>query len=160
MRIHIIGGPGTGKSFMGRRLSESLGLPLLELDRIHSAQVDVAARDDALQQFVQQPGWIVEGVYHRWVEPSFTRADHILVLQAPLWLRQVRILRRYLWRKLGWEAGKDGDLRALWSFLKWSAAYDADNLGRAMQLLHERGLSYRVCHSFEEIHQAVTTEPP
>ena len=34
MKIHIVGGPGSGKSFLAKKLSRELGIPHYDLDDI------------------------------------------------------------------------------------------------------------------------------
>lgn len=158
MKIHIIGGPVSGKSSIARALAAEFGLPVLELDNIHwdhdahgyGTPAPPEKRDAALADFLKQPAWVVEGVYHRWVGPSFAQADHILVLNPPLWLRQIRIARRSLRRKLGLEPGKKESFQNIRDLLKWSQGFDADNLARALAMLEENQWAYVRCTGLGE----------
>jgi adenylate kinase family enzyme len=86
--IHIIGGPGSGKSYAAKYLSARLGISAHDLDDlfwdraaqtygVRASQVD---RDVGLLEITQQDGWVIEGVYFHWLKPSFERADSIFVL--------------------------------------------------------------------------------
>jgi len=108
-RIHIIGGPGSGKSYIAGIISEKYSIPVLDLDTIfwdnRSSQYGVRAdpedRDKALNSFLDQNSWIVEGVYYAWLGSSFQKADLIVSLGSSVWHRDVRIIKRFLKRKLG-----------------------------------------------------------
>lgn len=162
MRLHIIGGGGSGKSYIARQLSARCRIPTLDLDDIYwdrgavSGTANAAEkRDAALAEFVQAAHWIVEGMYYRWVGPSFERADLIVVLVPPLWLRQVRIVRRFARRKLGLEPDKKETIQGLVEFLKWNRHYDGDNLARALALLDILERPYIRCASLAEVEAAL-----
>lgn len=162
-RIHFIGGSGSGKSYLARKFAKEFSLPTLDLDDIfwskeaeaYGTKTSDTERDDALRTFLQHPNWIVEGVFYRWLLPSFTHATHILVLTTPLWLRQVRIVRRSIRRRLGFESSKKESLRDLWQLLAWNRGYDHDNLARALTMLDEHGLRYVKCRNPHEVVRAL-----
>lgn len=148
MRLHLIGGPGSGKTFISRILGEEAKIPVLGLDEIfwdrgagrYGVRADEATRDAALREFVARDSWIVEGVYYRWAMSSFERADHIIVLTTPLWLRQVRIFKRFLRRRVGIEAGNFETWKSFREMAAWNRTYDGDNLARAMSMLETANL--------------------
>jgi len=154
MRIHIIGGAGSGKSYVAARLSDMYGMAVLDLDTIfwdntadgYNKRADGERRDRALAAFITRESWIVEGVYHTWLEPSFRAADAIIILTTPRWLRHYRIMRRFVARKVGMAPSKRGEtLRSLWELLKWNHAYDRDNLVRAKAMICDLGLEPAEC---------------
>ncbi len=163
LRLHLIGGAGTGKTYIAQRLSARLGVPTLDLDEIYWVKgtdtyedcAPEAARDRQLADFIRQESWIVEGVYHRWLTPSFEAATHILVFMPPLWQRQARILRRYVRRKLGLEPGKKDNLIGLWTLLAWNHRYDRRELPQALARLKARQRPYVICRNEAEIEAAV-----
>jgi adenylate kinase family enzyme len=77
-RIHIIGGPGSGKSYAAAKLAERLGVPACDLDNLfwdnaascYGVRADAVERDRKLAAVVSGDGWIVEGVYYQWLGPS------------------------------------------------------------------------------------------
>src|SRR5690625_1456589 len=109
MKIHIIGGAGSGKSHISSQLNTEFNIPYLDLDDIFwendAEQYGIKAskniRDNELKKFVEQPSWIVEGVYFKWVTPSFELADKIFILDTPLQIQEERIWNRYHKRKSG-----------------------------------------------------------
>jgi len=141
-RLHIIGGPGSGKSFVARQAADSFRCPVIELDdlfwdpvRGYGARAEPDHRDTQLDTLTQQPRWIVEGVYYAWVAPSFRRADRILLLTPRLLFRQARLLRRSASRLLGLQHSKGESLRSTWQLLRYSHSYDADVLPSALNAL-------------------------
>jgi adenylate kinase family enzyme len=77
-RIHIIGGPGSGKTYAARRLSHRLGTPAYDLDDLfwdsaalnYGVRASDAERDIKLMSITGEDTWIIEGVYYRWLRPS------------------------------------------------------------------------------------------
>ena len=100
-RIHIIGGPGSGKSYIAHQLSQRFGIPAYELDELfwnraaprYGVRTETVERDARLLAITQEEAWIIEGVYYGWLRPSFERADHIFVLRVNVFLRDWRIVK-------------------------------------------------------------------
>jgi len=129
-RIHIIGGPGSGKSFIAAELSRRLAVPAYDLDELfwdraalrYGVRADGQERGRRLAAIVAQDGWIIEGVYYGWLAPSFEAADVIIELSPSIWIRHWRVLRRFLLRKLRRNASKRESILDLWRLLRWSHA--------------------------------------
>jgi adenylate kinase family enzyme len=143
-RIYILGAPASGKSTLARRLSQEHGLPQVELDGFfwddasthYNVRRDPAERDRLLTAAASAESWIMEGVYWGWCAPAFERADRIILLDVPLWLRHWRLARRHLRRRLGIEASLEKDtLRGTLITARWNHRWNRDNLPRAMQKL-------------------------
>lgn len=74
MKIHIIGGPGSGKSFLAEKLSKELGISHFDLDDLQwdnkSASYGIKRspdeRDRLLNDVLSHNDWIIEGVYYAW----------------------------------------------------------------------------------------------
>jgi adenylate kinase family enzyme len=143
-RIHIFGGPASGKSTLARKLSAKLGLPYVELDAFfwdddsehYDIRRDPEKRDALLAEAAAKEAWVSEGVYWKWCDAAFERAELILVLDLPLWLRQVRLWRRHLLRRLGIEKSLEKDtLLGTLTTARWNRRWDRDNLSLAMEKL-------------------------
>ena len=113
MRVHVIGGPGTGKTTAGRAIGIALEVPLVELDRAIAYKAPNAAEDapfsaweraswhdrlDAATALAHEASWVSEGIYAGWTEPLVARADVIIWLDLPGWQAAVGVVRRQ-WRR-------------------------------------------------------------
>ncbi len=164
-RIHIIGGPGSGKSFVAAELSHRLGVPAYDLDDLfwdrsasrYGVRSDAAERDRRLAAIVAQDSWIIEGVYYGWLAPSFEAADMILELTPSLWVRHWRVIRRFVLRKLGRRASKHESLADLWRLLRWSHTYDRRHLAAARQSISACGRQLVACTTSEQVFAATSS---
>ena len=99
-RIAIVGSSGSGKSTLARALSESLGIPRLELDGLfHQPGWTQLTTEDfrvRVGQFVADDAWVVDGNYERVRDLVLARADLVV------WLRLTRavVVRRVVKRSL------------------------------------------------------------
>ena len=140
MKIHIIGGPGSGKTWIAHQLSGVYNVPAFDLDDIfwdknadhYGVKAPVKKRDAELKKILCNRSWIIEGVYYSWLRESFHLSDLIIILKTSVWLRDVRILRRFMKRKLGMIKTKKESLTDLQRLIKWNHAYDNDNLKPAL----------------------------
>ena len=143
MKIHIIGGPGSGKSFLAETLSKQLGIPHYDLDDLqwdnaaegYGTRRDPKERDALLNSILKQNDWIIEGVYYAWCLHCFEQADRIYLLNVPRCTYRHRIIRRFLRRKLGLEKGRKETLQSLKDLLKWADHYQEKNLTEIRKIL-------------------------
>jgi adenylate kinase family enzyme len=89
-RIHIIGGPGTGKSTLARRLGAALDLPVHDLDRVAYEGPDfrerpLERRAAEAQEIADSDRWVAEGIFVGWTDPLVQRADLIIWLDYLTW---------------------------------------------------------------------------
>lgn len=117
-RIHILGGPGSGKSYLGKRLHILLGVPYVNLDRMHYAAASPAQRNAALKKALAGKQYVMEGHWHDWTAQGFAAADTIIFLDVPLWQRELRILGRVVRRTLGIEQGRRYSIKDISEMLR------------------------------------------
>lgn len=167
-RIHIIGGPGCGKTYTARHLSSLLGIPAYDLDDLfwdstaqsYGVRAPDADRDAKLMAIANEAAWVIEGVYYRWLRPSFERADIIFVLHPNVYLRDWRILNRFGTRKLGIIPTKRESLLDLYRLIQWNHTYDADNLKRAMDFIRDFENKVVTCRCADDLVAHATKESP
>jgi adenylate kinase family enzyme len=109
MRVHVIGGPGAGKTTIGHAIADGLGVRLVELDRAIAYQPpqaagpvpfsswDRVAWDDRLRAanaLASETEWVSEGIYAGWTEPLVARADVVIWLDLPGWRAATGVLQR------------------------------------------------------------------
>jgi hypothetical protein len=110
-RIVIVGNTNAGKSTLGARLAEHLGVPHIELDALfwqpgwtEPPREEFRAR---VAEAVQAPRWVISGSYFRHTSDiSWPLADQVLWLDVGLRTIVPRVLRR------SWTRYRRGEL--LW----------------------------------------------
>jgi putative MATE family efflux protein len=97
-RIAILGGAGSGKSTLARRLGETLGERVIHLDHLAYGPGwtvrEPGAIADGLAPLIASGGWIVEGTYGEASALTLPRADAVVWLDQPVWLRLWRTWRK------------------------------------------------------------------
>ena len=145
MKIHIIGGPGSGKTYLASRLAKKLAIPHYDLDDLqwdnqaadYGTKRDPKERDEMLRQILAQNDWIIEGVYYAWCGQCFEEADKIYLLRVPRRKYRCRIIRRFIRRKLGLEKGKKETIKSLSDLLKWADKFQSKNLPEIQEILEK-----------------------
>ena len=143
MKIFIIGGPGSGKTFLAKKLSAEYGIPHYDLDdlfwdntaAVYGTKRDPIERDALLNRILAENDWIIEGVYYAWCGRCFAEADSVRFLNVPRRVYRRRIIRRFIRRKLGIEKGKKETLRSLRDLLKWADRYREKNTVEIRKIL-------------------------
>ena len=142
-KIHIIGGPGSGKTTLANKLSKELGIEHYDLDELqwdnssdhYGVRRDPDERAKLLDEILQNENWIIEGVYYAWCEKCFVDADKIYLLHVPRRIWRRRIIHRFFRRKLGLEKGKRETLKSLFALLKWADRFETKNLPEIQKIL-------------------------
>ena len=101
-RIHIIGGPGSGKTTLAKELAVYLGIEAHELDQIAFTGRDFEERPypdriAAIHEIASRPAWITEGLFVRWTDELLAEASIIVWLDHVNWERGFwRITQRFV----------------------------------------------------------------
>lgn len=99
-RIMIVGGPGSGKSWVARRLGEISGLPVHHMDHIHWlpgwVERDWLEKDMLVREIHRREAWVFEGGHSRTYGERAARAQLLIWLDLPTGLR----MRRVIWRSI------------------------------------------------------------
>lgn len=143
MKIHIIGGSGSGKTFLANELSQKYNIPHFDLDDLqwdnnanaYGIKRDSDERQALLQEILSQENWIIEGVYYKWCKQCFADADEIYLLEVPRSVYRFRIIKRFVKRKLGLEKGKKETFKSLVTLLKWADKYQEQDMVEIKKIL-------------------------
>ena len=98
-RIVILGCSGTGKSTLARKVGARLNLPVIHLDSLFWEPGWVEAETEVFRarvtQAIEGPRWVTDGNFlSKTGDLRFPKADLIVWIDQPRWLRLVRIVRR------------------------------------------------------------------
>jgi len=126
-RVHIVGGMGTGKTWLSLRLGQVLGVPVHELDL--SVDLDAVSKE---------PGWVTEGIFLWGIEPLLSRADAVVWLDLPYRVAVRRIVIRHFRLSLRGQNRHRG-LRLLWRFAVGSRSYWTTSPGRGPEATDDWG---------------------
>ncbi len=156
----MIGGPGSGKSYAAAKIAAIQGMEAYDLDELfwdssaptYGVKADQAKRDQALADLVLQETWVIEGVYYRWLTPSFERADLIILLTPSVWLRDWRIMKRTVLHLIGRSpARKKETLVSLFNLLQWNHTYEKNVLVPTRNMLSHLNKSAIECKTSSEV---------
>ena len=148
-RVLVLGCPGSGKSFLSRRLSLLLNLPLVSLDDEYwranwerPKRVEWIAQ---MQELVNRPRWIIDGHYQDTLDLRLDQADAVFFLDFPTHV----CFRAVLMRSLMWILGNRSNLplrirdnpdyrhgiRIHWPFLKLVLGFRRNNRPKVLNRL-------------------------
>lgn len=101
LKIHILGGPGSGKTTLAEQISARFHIPPHDLDLLDwSGDEGLVANIDYAFALAQQPGWVAENIGLIWLEPLLYEADCIVLLEVSWYVAAWRILRRHIEKSL------------------------------------------------------------
>ncbi len=129
-RIHITGGPGSGKTTLARALGKDGLRPVIELDTIGYVAGAGQKRPLAdklldVQGMAEQPAWVSEGIFLWWTDALLDQADCIVWLDPPWRVACWRILARHMKASIR-RSNKHRGLKPLWHFLLSARGYYVD----------------------------------
>lgn len=143
MKIYIIGGSGSGKTYLANKLSKEHNIEHYDLDDLqwdnkaefYGVKRNPDERQAMLQEILNKENWIIEGVYYKWCKQCFADADKIYLLEVPRSTYRYRIIKRFIRRKLGREKGKKETFKSLKNLLKWADSYNENDMPEIKKLI-------------------------
>lgn len=100
-------------------------------------KADTYIRDKKLSAILKNESWIIEGVFYGWLEESFKNADIVIILKTNVIVRDWRIIKRFVKRKLGFIPSKRESIKGLIDLLIWNHKYDNRNLKEAIAMIEQ-----------------------
>jgi len=136
LKIHIIGASGSGKTYFANKLASKYGIKVTSLDDLfwdnshgsYNVKRNAEERNAILEQILLGDDWIIEGVQYSWCDKCFETADIVYMLDMPQFLCRLRIVRRFIKRKLRRNSRKNETLKSLVHLLKWTKKFYNVNL--------------------------------
>ena len=114
-RINVVGTTGTGKTTVGRRLSEMLGIPFVELDALFWEPDWTGAPESVFRERVEdavgEDHWVIDGNYSRMRDVIWARVRTVVWLDFPLrtafWQLLRRTVRRAMTKEELWSGNRE-----------------------------------------------------
>lgn len=123
-RIMIIGQPGSGKSTLAASLGKITGLPVYHIDKeVHWlpnwVERDRTEKARLCAEIHAKEKWIFEGGHSSTWNERLARADMLIWLDLPLWLRYWRVITRTIkhYGKSRHDLPKDCPEHFSWEFI-------------------------------------------
>jgi adenylate kinase family enzyme len=159
MKIHILGGSGTGKSYISEKISKQYQIPHFDLDNIfwdnealsYGKKMPIDKRTERLNEILEKDNWILEGVFYDWLNDSFALADYIFILKTKPIVYNYRIIRRFIRRKLRLEKAKKETLKSLKDLLIWTNKYQKKKIPKIISFLEQHHNKVIMIDKAEEI---------
>ena len=139
-RIHITGGPGSGKTWLATRLSAQLGVPCFDQDGtalslLASLGIPAtvpapppameAGLIEAAREFAAGDAWVSDASSLTWASPLFERAEVVVWLDTPASVALRRVFMRHVRAELRRDNRFPG-WRRMFRFWRWSRRFYRD----------------------------------
>ena len=125
-RIYIMGPSGCGKTTLSNKLSKKLKITSYDLDDVFWVKKPIKKRGEKLlkprlKKLIQKKKWIIEGVFHSWIDSAIEKSDLIVLIDISPRILSWRLFRRYLKRKFKGEP--EGDFKDILKLIKYGLIF-------------------------------------
>lgn len=159
-RIFIIGGPGSGKTTIARKLSQQYKIPFIDMDKIFfqiekDRQIVNEEKDSQriIQKFINDDAWITEGVYFRlnWMDPIVQKADKVFLLKTSKFVRDMRIIGRAIKQILTNDKNRSANFETIQSLLKLNKKFEQEGYTEINKRLSKLKIKLSVVYSLDDV---------
>jgi len=151
LRVHVLGGSGSGTSTLGRAVAARAGAAFVDADDFYWMPTDppyrekreIPARRELLGAALDgAPSWILAGSMCGWGDVFVPRFRLVVFVSVPHDVRMERLLRRERGRYGAARIEPGGDLhRDHEEFIAWARRYDDGGTDVRSRKLHEEWLA-------------------
>lgn len=149
MNIQITGASGSGKTFLGKKLSKILDCNFVDTDDIlwvwekNVQPYTVAVSDEESceilrQELLNNKSTVASGMFYPWSEPLIDMFDLLIIIETSRETRKKRIIKREF-EMYGNRYKEGGDMYEQFNdFLNWAMSYDTsdDKLGSKRETIN------------------------
>jgi adenylate kinase family enzyme len=151
-RIWILGGTGSGKSFLAKRLSGKLSLPAHTTDffvysKDFKKKYSPEIKSRKILEVSKRKKWIIEGVHRAdWILPAFDKSDFIIFIDTKVFTRLYRVFRREFFEKRV-------NLKSFPRIIYYALIYFFDSRKHHLKMIRERNKDFLFLKNKKEINE-------
>ena len=161
MKIRIFGCSGSGKSYLAERIQKDFKIKHYDLDEIYwnTQTFPYQKREDRdremmLSDIIMQKDWCIEGAYTNFAVETFSKADHIIIIQKSKVRCKLKVVIRYLKKKIGLEKGLKESLKDVKDMFRLINRFK-NNSDFILKYLDENNLSYHIVKNYRDFKKVV-----
>ncbi len=104
MKIYVLGGVCSGKTWLTELISKKLKIPHYNLDDLYFTKKydekrSSVKRAQLIKKIAAKKNWVAEGVYSSWTMPLLQSADSVVIINPPTSIRIYRFFVREFKKK-------------------------------------------------------------
>lgn len=161
MKIRIVGGPGSGKTTIAKKLAKKYSLKLISTDEIRFASKKDFSKSRSVKEktkimnslLKKYENWIIEGSsFSAYSWKSVTRADFVFIMKKPLIVDLYYILRRSFRHRFALDKnGWDESFFAFIGLFRWAFNFRFKSLLKLLNKLKSEKINYVEINKIKKI---------